>query len=456
MDIDDLTKKAIEYAKLANSQEDPTRYLDHANRIIELLQSIGIQSQTVFIAVYLHNILSKNLLTTTELTQEFGLEIAEIVVNLNTVSQFNMPIDSNDTTQLYKLFISLAKDYRVLLIRVADRADNIATCHKLEHTKQIQIAHKALNIYAPIAQAAGIYAFTKILQDNALKILEPKEYELIDQVSNQKFKDIESQLNHLKAYIGEFLSTQNIAHQITYRIKSHYSIFNKTKRKYGQINMQNLSKLNDLAGIRILVNTVDDCYWLLAELQKKYELIQNEYDDYIANPKPNGYQTLQTSFYLAPEVTCEIQIRTFEMHERNEFGNASHFNYKYKNSNNIDGKWIKNLIELKQKALLAVDNKLPLNLFDDLVFIFTPKNDLITLPKGSTVIDFAYAIHTDLGDHLASAKINNKIQKITTPLKSGDVIEISTSKTIKPKSDWLLYTKTREAKKQIKAASRIN
>lgn len=447
MNLDDLTIKAIEYAKLANTTNQD-EYLNHCERIISLLKLIGIKNQTVFISVYLHNILSQDLITNTELTKEFGDEISELVQNLDSVSKFNLPIESNDTAQLYKFFISLAKDYRVLLIRLADRADNITTCQKLDQAKQIQIANKALNIYAPISQAAGLYAFTKILQDNALRILQPDVYKLIDQVANQKFKDIESQLADLKIFIQDFLASQNINHQITYRIKSHYSIYNKTKRKHGEINIQNLNKLNDLAGIRILVDTIEQCYVVLAKLQTKYELIQNEYDDYIANPKPNGYQSLQTSFWLNPNMTCEIQIRTFEMHERNEFGNASHFNYKYKK--NLDGGWIKNLIDLKQKALLAVDNKLPMQLFDDQIFVFTPKKDLVTLPVKSTVIDFAYAIHTDLGNHITGAKINNKVQKITTQLKSGDVVEVLTSKNATPKSDWLLHVKTREAKKHIK------
>ncbi len=450
---EDLINKAIEYAKIANSPLE-LQFLDHADRIIILLKSIGIQNDSIFATVYLHNIISKKVISYEELVKEFSEDIANMLLNLDYISKFKIPTNSAKTLDLHKLFIHLAKDYRVLLIRLADRVDNISHCYTLDTEKQNLIAQKALNVYAPISQAAGIYAFTKILQDQSLKILNPVEYELIDGISKEKFESIQGELDVLKSQISEFLENENIKHQISYRIKSHYSIYNKSKTSYGRIGYETVSKLNDLAGIRVLVEEEDHCYVVLAYLQQIYKMIETEYDDYITNPKPNGYQTLQTAFHLSNDVTCEIQVRTFDMHERNEFGSASHFSYKYASSKSLDAKWIKNLIELKQKALLAVDNKLPIGLFSDMIFVFTPKHDLITLSNGSSIIDFAYAIHTDLGNHLAAAKVNGKIEKITTLLKSGDTIEIITSKAAAPKPDWLRFAKTPEARKHIKASQK--
>ncbi|MDQ5981365.1 MAG: hypothetical protein QG570_112 [Patescibacteria group bacterium] len=453
-DTNPLIEKSIEFIKAASAGVilgNGEKYYKHCIRVKEILEEAGIDDENVLCAALLHDVLKFQTTTAEEITKEFNDDISFLVVKFGEVAELNIPNQINNPEVIHKLLIQLASDIRVLLIRLADRLDNIRNCSCFSVEKQTDIAHKALGIYAPISDAVGIYSFVREFQKLALRILEPETCNKIEKFVVKKRKDLEPRLRKMQVDIQEFVTKEEIDAQTNYRNKSVYSIYAKVKRKFGDnFNEQTISQLGDFVGIRVLVPTIDNCYQILAHLQNKWEMINEDYDDYIANPKPNGYRTLQTSFKLDNHVKCEVQIRTYEMHEQNEYGPASHFTYKYGSSKKSDAKWIKSLIDMKESITsnLASENT-KIGLFENTIFVFTPKNKLITLPKGSTPVDFAYSVHSDIGDHCSGAKINDRIAKLDTELKSGDVIEILISKNHKPSKDWLHFVKTREARKHI-------
>ncbi len=453
-DKNTLIEKSTEFIKAATAGvklESGEEYYKHCVRVKEILEGAGIDDENVLCASILHGVLKYQTTTREEIAKEFNEDIAFLVEKFDEIAKLNIPAEINNPEVIHKLFIQLASDIRVLLIRLADRLDNIRNCSFFSAEKQEDIANKAIGIYAPISNAVGIYLFVREFQKLALRILEPEACKKIEKFVIKKRKDLETPLRKMQVDIQEFVNKEEIEAQTTYRNKSVYSIYAKVKRKFGDdFSEQSISHLGDFVGIRVLVPTVDNCYQILAHLQNKWEMINEEYDDYITNPKPNGYQTLQTSFKLDDHVKCEVQIRTYEMHEENEYGPASHFKYKYGGSKKSDAKWIKSLIEMKESITSnLVSENTKIGLFENTIFVFTPKNKLVTLPKGSTPIDFAYSVHSDIGDHCSGAKINDRIAKLDSQLKSGDVIEILISKNHKPSKDWLHFVKTREARKHI-------
>lgn len=452
---EDLLNKSIEYAKILTldvKRANGESYFDHSLKIKKYLEDIGIRDEIILASAILHGMKSANVIDDAEIKKEFGEEISSLTCQLDSISKIRLNSKIKNSQELHKLYIQLSSDIRVLLIRLADRIENMKTSEIFDNAKRLDLADKALSVYAPVSYACGIYSFTKEFQNEALKIIDPDVYSRINKWIKKRFDYTREDLNQLKAEIEEHLRENNIEHKITYRTKSVYSVYQKINRKYpGDIEESKINQISDLVGIRILVPSVDECYSVLAFLQKKWEMILEEYDDYIKNPKPNGYQTLQTAFALNKKVRCEVQIRTFEMHEKNEFGNASHFQYKYGRSRNNDAYWVKTLINMKDEILNKIsNNKTNIGLFEDTIFVFTPKGDLITLPKGSTPVDFAYAVHTDIGNHCTGAKVNDRMTKLNSILKSGDSIEILTNKSSRPSINWLRFVKTRIARQKIK------
>ncbi len=455
----DLLNKSIEYAKAATN--NPQRlsgdhYIDHALRVKDYLEGIGISDQTVLAAAILHDSLKYQLTTEEDLEREFGSDVAYLVKKLTQIGKLRFPkIDQDASPIIQKLFIQLSDDLRALYIHLADRVDNIKTSSPLAVEDRVLIANRALSIYAPLAYSVGIYSFTRELQDEAFEILYPHESKLIRNAITKRLDKTEEQFHKIRKNISEFLISNKIHNfKIMTRTKSIYSIYKKLLRKAGSISEDLLdSKINDLVGIRVLLPTVENCYSLLSHLQNEWEMIEDEYDDYIANPKPNGYQTLQTSFRFDNNVMCEVQIRTFDMHEHNEYGSSSHLSYKWgSNKTHGNASWLKQLISIKDEILSEKAITGTHDLFKEKIFVFTPQYDLKTLPAKSTPVDFAYAIHGDIGNHCKGAKINGQLAKLETELKSGDVVEILTNKTAKPNPKWLEFVKTHEAKKHIKKA----
>lgn len=426
-------------------------YIQHSMRVKEILETIGADDENILCAAILHGILRYNATTIEEIEKEFNPDIAFLVAKFDEVASLNIPKNVTNTEVIHKLFIQLSTDLRVLLIRLADRLDNIRNCSTLSKSQQENIAHKVLALYAPMSDAIGIHSFVREFQRLALKILEPEIFNKIEKFVTKKRKDLEQPLRKMQVDIREFVDSHDIKAETSNRNKSIYSIYMKINNKFnGDFSEASISNLGDFVGIRVLVPTIENCYQVLAHLQTKWEMFTNQYNDYISNPKPNGYQTLQASFKLDEHVKCEVQVRTYEMHEKSEFGPASHFSYKYGGSKKSDAKWIKSLIEMKDSITKDISKTgTKIGLFEDTVFVFTPKFKLITLPQGSTPVDFAYAVHSDIGNRCSGAKINTHLVKLDTQLKSGDVIEILTTKAHKPSKDWLGFVKTREARKHI-------
>jgi GTP pyrophosphokinase len=464
--MSDLLDKALTYAQIAYSEEKRRNgepFINHALRVKKYLEDIGITDENMLIAALLHGIPQASNITYEEIEKEFNSEIRFLIESLEQITKIVIPFSdkSENIDLLHKLIIHLSKDIRVLIIRLADRVDNIKTADALPRQDQEWIAKISLNVYAPIAKASGLYAYTRELEDEALKIIDPERYRLILEFQNNKFKEIEKDLEQIKADITNFLLSEGTKHvEISFRKKGIYSTHLKAKNKAKNFKIKDQNDFNglyDLLGIRVLVSTIEECYKVLAFIQQKWENIQSEFDDYIAQPKTNGYKSLQTDIYINKESEnekkCEIQMRTFDMHNENEYGGSSHFAYKYgTKGKNVSATWIKDLIEMKENLQSDLTDRKTskIGLFDDTVFAFTPKNDLIVLPKDSTVVDFAYAIHSDIGDQCSGAILNDKMVPLSTIIKSGDKIEILTAKNRKPSIDWLDFVKTTEAKKEIR------
>lgn len=455
---EDLTYKAIDFAKIAHhgqKRKNGEDFINHPIRIKEYLEKIGVKDEFTLVASILHACPKEGSISIQEISKEFGTEVAYIV---DLLTKASTPIyyqtNTDNVENLHKLIIHMAKDIRVLLIRLADRIDNIKTAESFSKEEQEWIAKSALNIYAPIAKAVGVYYFTRELEEQALKILEPERHKKISEFSSSYLKNAEQELENAKIKIETFLKKLKLEFRITFRTKSIYSIHKKAYYKYnkGDISStESFAELYDLLGIMALLPNEKTCYELLAFVQENWKVVQNEFDDYIANPKPNGYRTLQTAIELSPGKFCEVQIKTFDMHNHNEFGPASHFTYKYgKNSAKSQANWIKELIEQKEKINEMISGESKIKAFHDTVFVFTPKGQLITLPEDSTPIDFAFALHTDIGKGCSGALINGKMVSLNTPLSSGDTVEIQVSKNHLPSQDWLKFVKTSEAKRQIR------
>jgi GTP pyrophosphokinase len=312
-----------------------------------------------------------------------------------------------------------------LIIRIVDKLHNGLTISALTKERQIKYAQRIFGIYSPIAEYVGLHYFKRLLDDIAFKILYPKEAkELEVEISRNRNKEIKAE-NSIKEDIEKMLKVNRINDfEIQSRIKGLYSSYQKVI-KYGSEN-----GLKDRVGLRILVNNIAECYTILGLIHSKYPYIEKEFNDYISTPKANGYRSIQTTFRWSEEISVEIQIRTKEMHEFNEFGPASHIAYKLSKGGNSDlgFDWVKDLINW-QKGDNNINNY-RINVLEKFIYVFTPKGDTIQLKKGSTGLDFAYRIHKEIGDHCSGVKINRKMAKIDDILKTGDMVEVLTSKKI--------------------------
>lgn len=451
-----MLRRAKNFANIAyygKKRKSGEPLINHAIRVSDYIKKYAnIKDETILSSAVLHDVLKDGNVTKEELESEFGDEIASIIENLQEISSIEIPIEQDKTTisQFHKLIIHLSKDIRVLIIRLADRIDNIKTANSLSRESQLWIARKALLLYAPISRSLGLKKFADILENEAFKIENPKRYSEIKEFVDKHLEKNRILLKKLKSSYKAYLDTLNVDYDISARVKNIYSIYRKAERKYkkGDISSPTAyGELYDLFGVRILVENVDVCYKTLAFTLENYDQVLSEYDDYIKKPKPNGYKTLQTAIKLG-EFTCEIQIRTFEMHEFNEYGPASHYNYKYTNSR-TSASWIKDLISQKDELQSGLSNNNQLKVFENQIFVFTPKNDLIVLPKGSTVLDFAYAIHTQIGNRAVGATIDDKFVSLDTELDSGKIIDVITSSTKVPSKDSIRFVKTTKAKRCI-------
>jgi len=447
-------KKAFELANKAHSGQKRATgepYIFHPLSVAYILSELELDRNAI-VAALLHDVAEDTDTTLEDIENQFGKEIAFLVDGVTKLSQFKYKNKEDQQLENFqKMFLAMAEDVRVVIIKLADRLHNMRTLWVFRKEKRQRVAKETIEIYAPLAHRLGIYNIKWELEDLCFHYLYPEDYyDLVSQM-REKRQVREAIVEDTMHVLKEKIDETNIKAVITGRPKHFYSIYKKMKR-----DNRELSQIYDLYAVRVIVDTIPQCYAVLGIVHSLWKPLPKRFKDYIAVPKPNMYQSLHTTIIGTKGQPVEIQIRTWEMHHVSEYGIAAHWRYKEGNSNNsqkFDSKigWLRRILEWQDtenpKELM---NAVKLDVFSDEVFVFTPKGDVINLPKGSTSIDFAYRIHTDVGNHCVGAKINNKIVPLETKLKNGDIVSIVTSKTGKPSYDWLNMVCATESKSKIR------
>lgn len=427
-------------------------YISHPVWIAKVVAQLSIGQEAV-IAALLHDCVEDTNTTINDIANEFGDEVALLVSGLTEVKTKTSGIKINQTSieAFRKFFFSSVNDVRVLIIRLVDKLHNSLTIQYLPKDRQILYAKNIMQIYGPLAEYVGLHYFKKRLEDIAFQILYPKEAENIKTLFKEREKDEIKALNLVKTEIERMLKVNNINDVVVEgRIKSLYSTYSKIRRKGEGYQVK------DRVAIRVLTNNLVECYTVLGLLHAKYKSLPEEFEDYISAPKLNGYRSIQTTISWKDKLTVEIQIKTKEMHEFNEFGPASHIAYKMGKGSGI-GKgmeWVKDLVKW-QKGDGDINNY-QIKVLTNYIYVFTPKGDTIQLPKGSTALDFAYRIHTSIGDRCMGVKINGKMGKIDDVLKTGDLIEVLLSKKMNVNKNWIDIVKTATARDHIRKTMKLD
>jgi GTP diphosphokinase / guanosine-3',5'-bis(diphosphate) 3'-diphosphatase len=462
----EIIKKAFDFARekfngIYRRNGEP--YFNHCIRTALNLAKLKMDYETIC-AGLLHDIIEDAKVEKEELVKEFGENIAFLVEAVTKIGEIKYR-EKNlvQAENLRKLILYVAEDLRVAILKLADRLDNMRTLEYLPEEKRKRIALETYDVYAPLALRLGIFEWASELDDLSFKFLEPEKYREIEKEIKKRLEGIEEILPEIIEKIEKEIIKRNInLHAIQYRIKKPSSVYRKLQKKNFDFD-----QIYDLIAFRIIVSTVDECYLVLGILHSLFKPLLEEFDDYITYPKPNGYQSLHTTLLIAENKYAEFQIRTLEMHIKNEEGVAAYFAYAkfkdtkgYKKGLGAEGlsedeirfiqeltKW-KNINNANAEEFLK---ELKTDVLQEKIYVFTPKGDVIELPRGSTVLDFAYKIHSEIGHHFAGAKVNNKIVPIDYEPKTGDVIEIITNKNRHPSPDWLKIVKTYNARKHIKS-----
>ncbi|MGI5902050.1 MAG: RelA/SpoT family protein [Desulfitobacteriia bacterium] len=427
-------------------------YINHPLEVAYILAELEMDDSTITAAL-LHDVAEDTEKNLEDIEKEFGEEVASLVDGVTKLGRIEYQSKVEvQVENLRKMFLAMAKDIRVILIKLADRLHNMRTLEYQPERKQIEIAQETLEIYAPLANRLGIFRIRWELEDLAFRYVNPKEYyELVEGISFKR-KEREEQINEVIEQLKPKLEEVGIKADIAGRPKHFYSIYKKmiTENK-------ELSEIYDLTAVRVIVETVNDCYGALGIIHTLWKPIPGRFKDYIAMPKPNMYQSLHTTLVGNHGEPFEIQIRTWDMHRTAEYGIAAHWKYKegVKTESNFEQKlsWLRRLLEWQQDSRDAGEfmESLKFDIFADTVFVFTPKGDVVELPAGAGPIDFAYRVHTAVGHSCIGAKINGRIVPLDTKLKSGDIVEIITSKSSTgPSRDWVCMVKTSQARNRIR------
>lgn len=457
-----IIKRAYEFAKLHHGDQlrkSGEPYIIHPIQVAYILADIGLDESTICAAL-LHDVVEDTPVTHQDIEKNFGSEIAEMVEGVTKLGKLKYTSMEEQQVENYrKMFLAMGKDIRVILIKLADRLHNMRTLKHLRPERQIAISQETMDLYAPLANRLGLYSVKWELEDLAFKYLYPEEYrelvEGIDKKREERLQFIEKIMDDIRGQ----LKKQKIEAEVTGRAKHLYSIYRKMKR-----DNKTLDQIYDLFALRILVNSVKDCYAALGVVHEMYSPMPGRFKDYIAVPKPNMYQSIHTTLLGEKGTPFEVQIRTWEMHRIAEYGIAAHWAYKEANYGK-KGKqvvtvtkdklaWLRETLEWQQdmKDPQEFLNTLKTELFEDEVYVFTPKGKILVLPRDATPIDFAYSIHEEIGNHMVGCKINSKMMPIITKLQSGDIVEIMTSDSQKgPSRDWLKFIKTTKAKSKIQS-----
>ena len=447
-----LIDKAVDYANkkhAAQKRKDGSPYIIHPLAVAQIVTEMGLDMDAILGAL-LHDCIEDTDASHEDIEKLFGSTVAELVEGVTKLTRADF--SSREQAQmenLRKMFMAMSKDIRVVLIKIADRLHNIRTMQYQTPEKQIAKCQETMDIYAPLAHRLGMQKVKWELEDTSLKYLAPKEYNEITAYLQEHKEQDESFMRTIQDKITQRLTAMGI-HNTTYgRIKHVYSIYRKM-----QAQGKRMDELYDIYAFRVIVDSIPDCYNVLGHIHDLFNLIPGRFKDYISTPKPNMYQSLHTTVIGSQGIPFEVQIRTWEMHETAEYGIAAHWKYKQGTGSGTekDFEWVRRLLESQQDSdAEEYVQSLKIDMFDDEVFVFTPKGRIVSLPSGSTPIDFAYAIHSGVGNAMVGAKVNNRIANIDTKLKNGDIVEVITSKAAKgPSRDWLNICQSNQARTKIK------
>ncbi len=477
----EIIRKAFDFSRTYHENQkrmSGENYFIHPFETAKILAGLGVGPKTIA-AGLLHDTIEDARASEQEIEKEFGKEVLFLVEGVTKLGKLKYRGIKRHSESLRKLFVAMSQDIRVIIIKLADRLHNMKTLEFVRNEKQKRIAEETLEIYAPIAYRLGIGKLKKDLEDLAFPYVYPKEYEKTKELLKNKSKDSQKRLEKIHRTLQRKLAEEGIRIlKADFRLKGLYSLCQKLKK-----NDMDIGKIHDISALRIIVKEISDCYKVLGIIHELWRPLPGRIKDYIADPKSNGYRSIHTTIFTGDGGIAEIQIRTEEMHKEAEFGIASHLSYKgdFK-KNNWGLAWIFGLLPyigpkiagakdgphskdsdipnwVKELAEFQADSKqnnfeedLKFNFFKERIFVFTPKGDVVDLPVGSTSIDFAYAIHSDIGNRMFGAKINGKFLALDTKLKNGDIVEILTRQGSKPSSKWLKDTVTILAQKKIRAA----
>ena len=448
----ELIDRAVDYAREKHKEQirkDGSPYIIHPLAVAEIVSEMGLDTDAILGAL-LHDCIEDTDSTFDDIALYFGETVAELVDGVTKLTRADFSTkEEAQMENLRKMFMAMSKDIRVVLIKIADRLHNMRTMQYQSPEKQIKKCRETMDIYAPLAHRLGMQKVKWELEDIALRYLDPASYERITDTLNENAEQDQAFMRTIQTTISARLGESGIHNKTYGRVKHVYSIY----RKMNQQN-KSLEELYDIYAFRVIVDSIPDCYNVLGHIHDLFNLVPGRFKDYISTPKPNMYQSLHTTVIGTQGVPFEVQIRTWEMHETAEYGIAAHWKYKQGagNGDEKDFEWVRRLLESQQDTD-AEDyvNSLKIDMFDDEVFVFTPKGKIVSLPAGSTPIDFAYAIHSGVGNALVGAKVNARIVNIDATLQNGDIVEIITSKTAKgPSRDWLNICKSNQARTKIK------
>lgn len=451
-----LIEKAYKFAKKLHDGQfrvSGEPYIIHPCEVAKILVGLEVDTHTL-IAAFLHDILEDTDTKPETIEELFGTDVLNLVQGVTKLGKLQFKSkEERQAENFRRLFIAMANDIRVIFLKLADRLHNMRTLNFMEEAKQKKIAGETLEIFAPLANRLGIYKIKAELEDLSLKYLEPDKYYEIAQLVAQTKADREETVNLLIDKISQDVKKSGINAQITGRAKHYYSIYAKMKRQNITFN-----DLYDITAVRVIVDTVRECYEVLGLIHSQFKPIPGRFKDYIAMPKGNMYQSLHTSVIGPRSKPLEVQIRTWKMHQIAEYGVAAHWRYKEKGSQKADNasdlkfSWMHKLVEYDKEMKNAEDyvKSVKIDLFSDQVFAFTPGGDVLDLPKDATPVDFSYRIHSDVGHKTVGALVNGRIVPLNTKLKNGDIVEILTSKTPAPRLDWLTFVVTKQASQKIK------
>jgi GTP pyrophosphokinase len=455
-----LIKKAYDFAVRAHGTQERFSgepYFNHCFAVAMNLAQFRMETK-VIAAGLLHDTLEDTHITAKDFEAQFGKEILFLVEGVTKLGKLKYRGEQRHVESLRKFFIATTKDIRVLIIKLADRLHNASTLEFVPPEKRKRIALETLEIYAPLAYRLGMGIIRHRLEELAFPYAYPEEYKKTKELMREREDEIQKRLEKFYRSLKKEIAAAGYKQfRTSNRMKGTYSLYKKLVEK-----KMDMTKIYDLMAIRVIVPTVADCYGILGVVHANWRPLPGRIKDYIAFPKPNGYQSLHTTVFTGDGGILEVQIRTEEMHREAEYGIASHLGYKEgitKSKTRIEdiGKkyaWFKQLVELQENVSRTGEflNQLKVDFFENRVFLFTPKGDVIDLPEGSSPIDFAYAVHSEIGDHVSGARVNGKFVGIDTDLHNGDIVEIETKRSVSPTRKWLESAKTTLAKRHIRVA----